>query len=103
MPDVLIYGDTIRSPELRHEIPLTVPDGFLYAEHDGRRYVAVSGLEVPRLRDLDSLEVLSWDRLGWEELLAEGVDREELYLHIAERACGVIGLKTAIVPAAFPV
>ena len=103
MADVLIYGDTIRSPELRHEIPLTIPDGFLYAEHDGRRYVAVSGLEVPRLRDLDSLEVLSWDRLGWEELLADGVDREELYLHIAERACGVIGLKTAIVPAAFPV
>jgi Xaa-Pro aminopeptidase len=101
--DVLIYGDTIRSPELRHEIPLTIPDGFLYAEHDGGRYVAVSGLEVPRLRELDSLEVLSWDQLGWEELLANGVDREELYLHIAERACGVIGLKSASVPASFPV
>jgi Xaa-Pro aminopeptidase len=101
--DVLIYGDTIRSPELRHEIPLTIPDGFLYAEHDGGRYVAVSGLEVPRLRALDSLKILSWDQLGWEELLASGVGREELYLHIAERACGVIGLRSAIVPAAFPV
>jgi len=102
VPDVLIYGDTIRSPELRHEIPLTIPDGFLYAEHGGRRYVAVSGLEVPRLREVDSLQILSWDQLGWEELLAEGVGREELYLHIAERACGVIGLRSAIVPAAFP-
>jgi Xaa-Pro aminopeptidase len=101
--DVLIYGDTIRSPELRHEIPLTVPDGFLYAEHDGQRYVAVSGLEVPRLREFDGLQILSWDRLGWEELLASGVDREELYLHIAERACGVIGLKSAVVPGSFPV
>jgi Xaa-Pro aminopeptidase len=102
VPDVLIYGDTIRSPELRHEIPLTIPDGFLYAERDGRRFVAVSGLEVPRLRELDSLHVLSWDQLGWEELIAEGVGREELYLHIAERACGQIGLRSATVPAAFP-
>jgi Xaa-Pro aminopeptidase len=100
--DVLIYGDTMRSPEMRHEIPLSIPDGFLYAEHGGDRYVAVSGLEVPRLRELDGLKVLSWDQLGWEELLAGGVNREELYLHITERACGVIGLKSAIVPAAFP-
>jgi hypothetical protein len=26
MPDVLIWGDTIRSPALRHEIPLAVGD-----------------------------------------------------------------------------
>ena len=32
MPDVLIYGDTIRSPELRHEVPVPIPDAFLYAE-----------------------------------------------------------------------
>ena len=32
MPDVLIVADTIRSPELRHEVPLPVPDPFLYAE-----------------------------------------------------------------------
>ena len=32
MPDVLIVGDTVRSPELRHEVPLSVPDPFLYAE-----------------------------------------------------------------------
>jgi Xaa-Pro aminopeptidase len=102
VPDVLIYGDTIRAPELRHEIPLTIPDGFLYAEHDGSRYVAVSGLEVPRLRELDGLRVLSWDQLGWEELIAQGIGREELYLHICERACGTIGLRSATVPAAFP-
>jgi Xaa-Pro aminopeptidase len=46
--------------------------------------------------------VLSWDQLGWEELLASGVGREELYLHIAERACGVIGVKSALVPPSFP-
>ncbi len=67
MPDVLIYGDTLRAPELRHEIPLTIPDGFLYIEKDGRRHVAISSLEVPRVRGLDGLAVLSWDELGWED------------------------------------
>ena len=32
MPDILIYGDTIRTPELRHEVPVAIPDPFLYAE-----------------------------------------------------------------------
>ena len=31
MPDVLIYGDTMRLPELRHEVPVPIPDVFLYA------------------------------------------------------------------------
>ena len=34
--DVLIYADTLRSPELRHEIPAGIGDPFLYAERDGR-------------------------------------------------------------------
>ena len=50
MTDILIYGDTIRSPELRHEIPLTVPDPFLYAERDGVRHVVVHSLEASRIR-----------------------------------------------------
>ena len=33
--DVVIYADTIRSPELRHEVPLALPDPFLYIERDG--------------------------------------------------------------------
>jgi Xaa-Pro aminopeptidase len=100
--DALIYGDTIRSPELRHEVPLTIPDPFLYAERNGRRVVAIHSLEVPRVRGT-GLDVLSWDDLGWEELLDQGVAREELYLHIAERACRTLGVTEAIVPAGFPV
>ncbi len=102
MPDVLIYGDTIRSPELRHEVPVPIPDAFLYAERNGRRIVAIHSLEVPRLRG-SGLDVLSWDELGWEELLDQGIDREELYLHVADRACRSISLESAIVPAGFPV
>ena len=37
MPDVIIFGDTVRSPELRHEVPITVPDPFVYLERNGTR------------------------------------------------------------------
>ncbi len=103
MPDVLIFGDTTRSPEMRHEVPLTIPDGFLYIEQNGKRHVVISSLEVPRVRELPNMGVLSWDELGWEELLAQGVHREKLYLHLAERGCGVLGVKQATVPPGFPV
>ena len=102
MPDVLAYGDTLRSPELRHEVAVPIPDPFLYAERDGRRIVAIHSLEVPRVRGT-GVDVLSWDELGWEELLDQGVSREELYLHVAERACRSIGIESAVVPPGFPV
>ena len=35
MTDVLIVGDTERVPEMRHEVPLMIPDPFFYAERDG--------------------------------------------------------------------
>ena len=52
MADVLIIADTIRSPELRHEVPLAVPDPFLYAEVGGKRTVVVSSLEAGRIEAL---------------------------------------------------
>ena len=51
VPDVLIHGDTVRSPELRHEVPVMIPDAFLYAEKDGRRTVVLHALEIPRVRE----------------------------------------------------
>ena len=102
MPDVLIYGDTLRSPELRHEVAVPIPDPFLYAERNGRRVVAIHSLEVPRVRGI-GLDVLSWDDLGWEELLDQGISRDELYLHVAERACRSLEVVSAVVPPGFPV
>ena len=65
MPDVLIYGDTLRSPELRHEVAVPIPDPFLYAERDGRRVVAIHSLEVPRVRgDGPRRPLLGRARLG---------------------------------------
>ena len=35
MTDVLIWADSIRSPELRHEVPLAMPDPALYTSPAG--------------------------------------------------------------------
>jgi Xaa-Pro aminopeptidase len=64
VPDVLIFGDTVRSPELRHEVPVSVPDPFVYLEQNGTRTVFVGSLELPRLETLDGLESTSWSSRG---------------------------------------
>ncbi len=72
MSDVLIYGDSLRSPEIRHEVPVAVPDPFLYAERDGQRHAVVTAFEVERLEGIDTLEVSPLERFGLDELIAAG-------------------------------
>jgi Xaa-Pro aminopeptidase len=102
MTDILIYGDTVRSPELRHEIPITVPDPFLYAERDGVRHVYVGSLEVARIRELDGIDVHPYEEVGYDELIASGMHREDIYLPIVLNACRALGIASAIVPRFFP-
>ena len=59
MTDVLIYGDTFRSPELRHEVPLGIPDPFLYVERDGSKHIAIGAMEIPRLAELGAVRAAS--------------------------------------------
>jgi Xaa-Pro aminopeptidase len=103
MTDILIYGDTVRSPELRHEIPLTVPDPFLYAERNGSRHVYVSSLEVSRVRELDGLETHPYEEIGYDALIASGMHREELYKPLVLNAVRALGVESATVPRTFPV
>jgi Xaa-Pro aminopeptidase len=103
VPDVLIYGDTMRSPELRHEVPVPIPDGFLYAEKDGRRVVVLHSLEIPRVReDAPDLEILPLEQLGMDELFAQGLKGWEVELELAVRACRELGIEHAVVPPSFP-
>jgi Xaa-Pro aminopeptidase len=102
LADVLIYGDTFRSPELRHEVPLAVPDPFLYAERNGDRYAFVNSLELPRVAELGGLQVVPYEELGYDELIADGVDREDLYLPLCLNACRRLGMERALVPRTFP-
>ena len=58
--DVLIYGDTERSPELRHEVPVAIGDPILYMERDGRRIVLTNVLERNRVERAVLTSSSSW-------------------------------------------
>jgi Xaa-Pro aminopeptidase len=104
VPDVLIFGDTIRSPELRHEVPVPIPDAFLYAEKGDRRAVIMHSLEIPRVReDAPELEIIPLEQLGIDELIAQGSPWWQNELEIALRACRELGLERPAVPPTFPV
>ncbi len=103
MSDVLIIGDTFRSPELRHEIPLGVPDPFVYLERDGARHVYVGSMEAPRIRGLGpDVTVHSLEEIGIDELLARGLGFHETRIEWVARACSHAGLESAVVPHTFP-
>ena len=103
MGDVLIIGDTFRTPELRHEIPLGVPDPFVYLEHDDARHVYVGSMEAPRIRGLGlDVTVHSLEEIDIDGLLAQGLGYHEIRLEWVARACAHAGLRRAVVPHAFP-
>jgi Xaa-Pro aminopeptidase len=101
--DVLIYADTLRSPELRHEIPTPVIDPFLYVERDGVPYAVLSQLDADAAREARSdLQVISPESLGIDGLLAAGADAEIAMLELAVRACRELGIERAGTPPGFP-
>ncbi len=103
MPDVLIHGDTVRSPELRHEVPLTLGDPFLYMEKDGHRYLMVTDFEWPRIKDAGvDAELISPFSLGLDELLRSGKKYWQVSLELAHRAVTQVGVTSAVTPHTFP-
>jgi Xaa-Pro aminopeptidase len=101
--NLLIWGDTESSPELRHEVPVDIGDPFLYLESDGRRVVVTSALEEARLdREAPDLERLMIDELGRDELIAEGRSWLEIEQELCVRAAERIGIRKAVVPPDFP-
>ncbi len=102
MPDLLIYGDTIRSPELRHEVPVPVPDAFIYAEKDGERYVFVGSLEIPRIEGLNGIVTVPLEDLGIDELYLRRLPWYEAERELVLRACRKIGVESAVTPRGFP-
>ena len=103
MADVLIYADSLRSPEMRHEVPLAVPDAFLYAEHDGSRHVVASSFELDRIKAVaPDLELMPYEEFGLDELYAQGLSRDEIELEVVLRAARRFGIERAAVPSTFP-
>ncbi|HSB38969.1 MAG TPA: M24 family metallopeptidase, partial [Gaiellaceae bacterium] len=103
MSALLLYGDTERSPALRHEVPLAIGDPFLFAEVDGRRYVLTSHLERERVeRALPDAELLDYVALGYRDFVEAGMSMAEAAREAEARAVQEIGIREAVVPGDFP-
>jgi Xaa-Pro aminopeptidase len=102
MPSVLIVADTIRSPELRHEVPLPAPDPMIYVERNGTRRVFAGSLEIPRLAELEGLAPSAFEELGIDELYAGGGTYRMHEPELVLRACRLEGIVRAAVPRGFP-
>jgi Xaa-Pro aminopeptidase len=101
--NVLIYGNTETTPELRHEVPLAIIDPFLYLEAEGRRVVLTKALEDARIAEAaPDVERLLEDQLGLFELIAEGRSRVEIDQELCVRAVATLAIREASVPMDFP-
>ncbi len=104
MPDVLIVADTIRSAELRHEVPLAIPDPVVYVERDGEKHVVAASMELVRLPDVaPEITGHPLEEYGVDALFGQGLELQEIQLELLLRACRALGLERAVVPAGFPV
>ena len=102
--NALIHGDTRRSPELRHELPLTLEDAVLYGEADGAVFAIASPLDAAAVRAArPGIEVPDWFAdLGVDELLVSGLPRADMMLELCVRGVRRFGVSSAIVPPQFP-
>ena len=103
MSAVVIFADTLRSPEMRHELPLPIPDPLLYVEHDGFRAVVASAFELQRIEvAAPDVERFAPDHFGIDELLRGGMSFDEAELEVLVRALNRFGVTNAAVPWSFP-
>jgi len=101
--DVLLIGDTLRLPELRHEVPVDIGDPFLYAETGGRRVAIVWSVEGDRIALVDpSIEIVPSETFSIDQLLRDGLDPYEVFPALFSQMVASLGLSRALVPDRFP-
>ena len=104
MPDFLFFGDTERSPAMRHELPVGIGDPFVLAVVDGKLHVMVSDLDRSRVAAAaPGATVLGFKELGLFELLDQGLRHHEIDLELSSRAVARIGIREAIADPEMPV
>jgi Xaa-Pro aminopeptidase len=104
MPDFLFFGDTERSPAMRHEVPAGIGDPFVLAIVDGVMHVAVSDLDRALVEAAaPDAEVRGFRELGLFELIDQGLRHHEIDLELASRAVATLGLREAVADPEMPV
>ena len=100
---LVLFGDTVRSAALRHELPLAIIDPLLWVEHGGRHHVMTSWLERERIaRVSPGAELLDFFALGLRDLVRGGMTISQAERETVLRALEQIGVREAAVPADFP-
>ena len=104
MATLLLYGDTLRYPSLRHEVPLEIMDPFLFVERDGAKYVLTSSLEADRIGEaLPSAEIVNMGELGFYDLVDGQMPRDEAEIEVVVRALRAWGVEDAVVAPDLPI
>ena len=101
MSDVLIYADSMHGAEMRHEVPVPIPDPFLYLERDGTRHAVITSFEISRIEPL-GIKAHPLERFGYDDLLSQGLPRHEVLMQTLVRSVGELGVANAVVPDDFP-
>jgi Xaa-Pro aminopeptidase len=102
--EILIHGDTHRSAALRHELPLGIIDPFPYFEVDGRRVAIISSMEASRVSEVaPGVEIIDPYELGLDELIAQGMQWDQLDPELVARAAAHLGARRLLVPNELPV
>ena len=103
MPDILLIGDSVRSPELRHEVQIEIGDPFLYAEVDGRRVAIVWSVEGDRISSVEpTIEIVPSETFSIADFLRDGVDLYDVAALQSVRMVRSLGITRAVVPSSFP-
>jgi Xaa-Pro aminopeptidase len=103
VPNVLLIGDTARTSDLRHEIPLAVIDAFHDVELDGRRVAVVWSIEGDRIAAIDSsTEIVPAETFPADDLIRDGVDLYQIAPIQSVRIARSLGLRDGVVPEFFP-
>ncbi|HZA42063.1 MAG TPA: M24 family metallopeptidase [Actinomycetota bacterium] len=104
MTTFLLYDDSVRSPEMRHEIGLAVGDPIVFLDHAGRRIVVGSILErggFERREDVVD-EFWSHDELGYDDLIKDpGFPLHNIGPELVLRALRRAEVDSAVVPPTF--
>ena len=96
-----MYGDTGRSADMFHTLPLAMMDPFLLIEMDGRKIAVQSAIERDRILALGDVEVLDMTSVGLDELLKSGAGWTKAGVEMSLRACRELGITSAVVPPDF--
>lgn len=99
----LLYDDTLRSLELRHEVGELMVDPIAFIEHDGARIVVAGPLEEDILKERPDVDEFlnTWD-FGHRDLLdnrdfPEALIGAEIVLRVLEK----LGIGAVVVPGTF--